>query len=217
MSNELLKRIQCDLRNFPEEIIIDWLLPFAIDIGWSQEAFQKKSRWKNILTHSVELWSTARWTLEKLNIDELSWTQRAQNCFLGMNDAYLCNKINSYTSLKDSDGKERFRKSLFYLLQHGIFPKPIILLRYDDGYEVMDGNHRLLALFVAQKLTREISTNPDKKVQLFKLFEENDLSICEIVIISDIQKVWVARFPNRISSQDNSISKIASDYFQNLL
>ncbi len=46
-----------------------------------------------------------------------------------------------------SDGPERFNSCCTYMKEHGVFPQPIMLLSTPNGYDVLDGNHRLAAFF----------------------------------------------------------------------
>ena len=46
----MFEQIKEDLPNFPDEVIVDWLLPFAMTDGWPP---RRMSRWENLLPHDL--------------------------------------------------------------------------------------------------------------------------------------------------------------------
>jgi hypothetical protein len=152
----MFKQIKQNLPNFPDEIIIDWLLPRAEDLGWPPSGM----RWDAILLNKdLNFWRSVFWKQVDVNLTEINLEKITQKCIDGYREAYEENKKNIF-STGISDGRSRYICCLEYLLEHGKFPKPICLLQGDGEYLIADGHHR----FAAWKLNA--SLYPIQKVWL---------------------------------------------------
>lgn len=64
--------IKGDLKNFPDEIVRDWLEPFAKNIGWPP-VMAFRSRWKGILRSlPLDVWQGVRWSKERIDLSKIS-------------------------------------------------------------------------------------------------------------------------------------------------
>lgn len=189
---ELVKKIEIDLPNFPREVIRDWLLPYAKDIGWPPT----HERWSGILfDKTIEFWRCAKWKKQNLELGKIAFSSTTVKIFKSLHDEYVKGEIN-INSLNIENGKKRYNQALIYFIRHGKFPRPICLLLEKDEYSIVDGNHRFTAWFFASQLEIEIekikSREDQSQLEKFKkLLSEK----CKIELISSIppkQEAWVA-------------------------
>ncbi len=62
---EYLKKVKEDLSNFPDEVINEWLLPYAQSIGWPPT----HERWRGIFfSKPLEFWQATTWQKQNLNL-----------------------------------------------------------------------------------------------------------------------------------------------------
>jgi len=119
----------------------------------------------------------------------------ANRGFQEMQRAYLAGENNMYTTLKtEGNGEKRHLRAMCYLMENGIFPKPIVLKRLEDGYEIMDGNHRMLAWASGRKLLKELQAVPEQRRKELAHKLSTKWGVSTLLPISDIQRVWIASF-----------------------
>ena len=86
-----------------------------------------------------------------------------------MINAHVNDVPNFYSAMPD--GKARFLSAVQYLEKHGSLPRPLVVMRLEDGLRVIDGNHRVTALCFCQATPAEIlkrgGTPPLKNHQLW--------------------------------------------------
>lgn len=135
--------IKQDLPNFPDQVVRDWIEPFAEDEGWPPTA----ARWRNILKETdLDRWRSVSWELKE---EDFSALVLSPSCTASMGTllrAYIGGDENEYSQALGERGKERFQIQLHQLIDHGIFPSPPVLVDHGEGLEIMDGNHRVAAL-----------------------------------------------------------------------
>jgi len=191
---EIQNKIKRDLPNFPAEIIEDWLLPRAKDLGWPPT----HQNWQGILfTKDIEFWSSVSWLQEDKNLLEMSWSKTTLNIINDLQSAYALDEKNIYHSLLGMSGKTRYLSALKYLFEHGSFPKPICLLKEGgNGYSVVDGHHRFVAWKVSYTLINTLnkiqSTVFEDKANSFRETLQRKWGIDSIKPFSPIQRVWIA-------------------------
>ena len=184
----LFEDIKQDLSNFPDEVIEDWLLPFANDIKWPP----KHQRWEGILFgRTVEFWQVKKWKKQDIDLSEIIFSQNTIEIFNGLYEAYILGQDNLYIR-EIKNGQLRFQKALLYLLKNGKFPKPIYLLSEQNQYSIVDGNHRFIAWHTALKMAEEIAIARKKEEhEQIKKFQER-WKIKSIAHVSAKQEVWIA-------------------------
>jgi ASC-1-like (ASCH) protein len=198
VSNSLRESIKRDLPNFPEEIIDEWLLSFAEYEGWPPYESKNPERWLRILTLDLHTWQRATWNKVNIKPFSIRWSTAAIKCLEDMQKCYLYNIDNAYSNLKKTgNGYRRFENALRYLLENGTFPKPIILKKEYEfgifrGHSVMDGNHRLLALTVANAIHKELSGANQEQINE----HATKLNIKNIIALKNTHDIWIADFNN---------------------
>ncbi len=131
--------IQEDLPNFPADVIDQWLLPFAETDGWPPDA----PRWKHLLTNTdLNYWRTVNWALEEVALEELPFTSKAADQINGLIEAYVDGVQNDFALALGARGLERFQFQQ-NLLQQAVPLRSVVLVNHGEGFDVMDGNHRL--------------------------------------------------------------------------
>lgn len=186
----MLNELKILLPNFPEEVLIDWIEPYAKIIGLPPT----HQRWEGILaSKSLEFWQATHWKKITLDLSTLEFSESTKNNLDGMSAAQS-GEDNFYALIEDS--QKRIFQALRFLLEHGIFPKPILLLREKDKYSVVDGNHRFLAWqnhrLISHGLENQ-NTNQEKAiVDGFRKTILNKWNIPSIVSFSKEQEVWVS-------------------------
>lgn len=188
----MFEKIKKDLPNFPDEVIKDWLEPFAISDGWPPT----EPRWKNLLGRPVEEWMEVSWKHTEVNLKTLAFSRESHDAIDGLHQAYNLSKINTFSSLLGEAGKQRYMNAFYYLIEHGIFPKPIVILKQGSFHHIVDGNHRFLAWTSALKFEQEIKEVPEDEMKEFKSKLQDKLGIQKFSPVAKRQPIWLAEDPN---------------------
>ena len=189
----MLHIIKKDLPNFPNEVIEEWLMPYAKTIGWPPT----NDRWVGILSaRPLTFWRSTIWEQAKLDLSLITFSGETLNCFSGLRDAYLFGKDNSYARFIDN-GKQRYLSALSYILRTGNFPKPIHLLLENNEYSIVDGNHRFTAWWAAAQMADAIiktekNGNSEATKQL-RVSLAQKWNVEDIKLPSALQNVWIAK------------------------
>lgn len=145
-----LQDIKLYLPNFPPEVLVEWLLPYAISEGWppssSVEAVPK-GRWRYLLRRrSLSYWRSVSWQKVERRISIYELSPEYQEIMVQMTLGAVAGQRNLYsTSIPDL--KQRFDKIVEYICEHATLPKPPVLLDEEEGISILDGNHRMAAYF----------------------------------------------------------------------
>lgn len=149
MDTPLLADLKATLPNFPDDVLQDWLLPYAKSEGWppfgGPDQMPQGSRWPYLLGKKpLGYWANIQWSLHigHIEIDELE--PRCQETTAQMILAAAKGEDNLY-SADIPDLKVRFFGVLSRLTSSGFLPGTPTLLKTAHGYRVMDGNHRMAA------------------------------------------------------------------------
>jgi len=135
--------IKEDLPNFPDEVIKDWIEPFALDEGWPPNA----ERWRYLLKETdLDRWRSMNWEQRDQDFAKLVLSPICTASLGALLRAYTGGEQNVYAQSLGERGKERFHFQLHQLIDHGVFPSPPVLVDHGEGLEIMDGNHRIAAL-----------------------------------------------------------------------
>ena len=141
----MLEKIKVDLPHYPDQVIQDWLVPFAKSAQWPP---QKGTRWVNIFPNkniSLDFWREVGWKKKRVLIDDMRLTDQSKSFIHHMYRAYCYGDENYVMRNIRKRGKDRFNRILEYVIAHGLFPKPIVLLEESGGMSILDGHHRMLA------------------------------------------------------------------------
>ncbi len=133
----------------PDVVIDTWLLPIAQEYGWPPN-----EKWHYVLSRKkFDEWQQIRWSYEEIEIDFSSFYSGSISTIHGLIDTYVHNQKNDYSNL--INGKDRFNNCVIYIMQNGGFPKPPLLMKGAEGFEVIDGNHRMAAYWLVDQLERQ--------------------------------------------------------------
>ncbi len=181
--------IKKDLPNFPDEIIMDWLEPFAKVIGWPPDMIS--TRWGLILAgRPIEFWRTLKWEKKKINLLEIELSVDSSNIRNQLFAAYVSGIENPYSKIEN--GQARFLNAFRYLTEHGLFPKPIVLLKTRSTHDVIDGNHRFLAWHAHKQFYDGMNKIPKQEAQELKNKLRDRWGLQDLVQPVNEQEVWCA-------------------------
>jgi hypothetical protein len=144
-----LADLKATLPNFPDEILSDWLLPYARSEGWppfgGRDNMPQGARWPYLLSKKpLSYWANINWSLHNGHIELEQLDPRTQDTITQMILAAAKGETNLY-SHSIPDLKERFDRILLHLTSTGSLPAAPTLVKAENGFRVMDGNHRLAA------------------------------------------------------------------------
>ena len=143
------EHIITDLPNFPEEVVEQFLLPFAKELGWPPGKSENDpfNRWKYILRkNDLKYWRQLKWNKEILKLSPHQLLPKDIEMVLGLIEANVNKKTNIY-SMTMQDSKERFDRICTYLKNEGVYPSTVALEQIGDRFTIIDGCHRLAAYF----------------------------------------------------------------------
>ncbi len=192
------EHIKKDLPNFPDDIIKDWIEPYYEKHGWPPV-----ENWNGVLfTENFEFWQKVEWRKEFLDLSTIPYSEEWSKVFKEMFDGYTKKPEETYFGMTMGEsGRNRWLNAARYLLETGMFPKPICLLLKEGKYAVVDGNHRFVAWHFLMRVNQELRNLPleEREVQLKglakKFLEKWGSDTGEIAELSKIQEVWIACAP----------------------
>jgi hypothetical protein len=182
----IFEKIKIDLPNFPDDIIMDWIEPYAQTIGWPPV----HKRWLGILFgNDLEFWQSVIWEKEILDLAAIPMSPITNSALIGLSDAVKGVK-NPYSEIENV--VERHNNALKYFVIHGVFPKPICLLKENGSYSVVDGNHRITAFKSHYELMRAYGIAPAEKLKGLNETLSKRWGILKPADFAPKQEVWVA-------------------------
>ncbi|RLT90784.1 hypothetical protein [Ketobacter sp. GenoA1] len=151
MTEDNVMQARSMFKKMPDDVFINYLAPLISDLGWPFESDEQSvigTSWERVLNGvSLKDLSSANWGVCEVNFS------RFPICPQSENDIRLVIE-NSNSSADNYLGYDlkRCRESFFfnrhYLIQNGEFISPVVLLISKELFvKVLDGNHRLAALF----------------------------------------------------------------------
>jgi hypothetical protein len=153
--------IKADLPHWPDDVIQQWLLKLAnrgADTGWPPPERLDGHAWKYILGgRPLSWWKDVSWQLGDNDLEFDALSQASKRIVNQMIDAHINGVANVYSTMADS--KTRFESASRYIAENGTLPKPLIVMRLNDGLSVIDGNHRTAALCYCQATADDILKN----------------------------------------------------------
>jgi hypothetical protein len=142
--------LKASLPNFPDEVLVDWLFPYAKTEGWPlapDERFKPEKRWRYLLRNRpLTYWQSIRWAKVTRHISIQELRKDNQEIMVHMALGALKGQKNLYSE-SIPDLKERFARIVSYIGECGLMPKPPTLIREAGGLSVLDGNHRMSAYY----------------------------------------------------------------------
>jgi len=146
----MIKLIKDSLPNFPDEVIKEWLLPFAESEGWPPQLGYDGvplNQWRYLLgLRPFVLFQRLDWKKEYKHISIHEIVIEYQQALVQIFEAAILGRQNIMSS-RISNLKERFESVVRYIKTHGSMPKAPALLLEKGKYYILDGNHRLSAYY----------------------------------------------------------------------
>lgn len=151
-----IEAIKASFPNFPDQVIESWLLPFAIERGWPPylaDGHTASKGWEYLLLMKPKaFWRACTWNLLSIDLADSDLARGSASAIAQLGMAVLANEQNLYSDIVNS--KERFLMAFSYLFKNHQHAAPPILVRQENGFLVVDGNHRLAAYFYLQVLKK---------------------------------------------------------------
>lgn len=152
--------------SMPDSVFLIWLAPLIESGGWPFTLLNQSTvntGWQRLLD-GVSLESIARrvWTRRFIPCSFDAFYHTAIQTILGICAAHIpgwptnipglspdqvCQLITILRGLKGGRASASFQRSLAYVNEHGNLHTPAVLLQEQGGLKIMDGNHRLAAIF----------------------------------------------------------------------
>ena len=93
----VFQKIKTDLPNFPEEVIKDWIEPFAKKYGWPPSG----ADWQGVLFgKSFEFWKTVTWEKKNLDLTKLTYSSDTLHINDQTKKAYVMKEKNFFSTMK---------------------------------------------------------------------------------------------------------------------
>ena len=140
-----------ELKNFPEDVLEQWITPYAKQVGWPPNIGIDGlpiDRWRYLFSlKPMSWWQQGEWVKCKGHLSIRELTASAQDVMVKMAHSYLTGTPNEYSN-SISDMTSRLASIGDYLQAHKQLPCAPILYESDGGYNISDGNHRLCMYYI---------------------------------------------------------------------
>lgn len=141
--------IKNDLPEWPDDVIEQWLHYFAneADCGWPPPDPLGNHRWNGLLgSKPLSWWKNVTWQKEAVTCGLASLTPKARTDVTRI-------MVDMDSGVADASTKKRVAQPWIYVRDHGIFPRPLVMMKKADGLSLIDGSHRMAAFEMIQRLT----------------------------------------------------------------
>ncbi len=166
-----------DLPNFPEDVVEQFLLPYAEELGWPPGKCENdpSNRWKYILRlNDLTYWRQLKWNKKTLKLLPHKLLPKDIETVV---DLMRSNVLEQTTllSITMPDSKERFERICTYLKNEGVYPGTVAIEQMGDRFRIIDGCHRLAAYFYLCGWFKI----EDDKVPCLSVMEEQEYWVAE--------------------------------------
>jgi hypothetical protein len=133
----------------PDEVFDRWIAPFIAQIGWpfvTTEDDLGNTRWKYLLARMpLSVWAAGQWRLIVLDAKEALADPLQEVMFRETIKGGVYGDKTLGANLQDTE--ERFRACADFIRINDTIPTPIVGTYCNGIFKILDGNHRLAALF----------------------------------------------------------------------
>lgn len=133
----------------PDEVFSMWLAPFIAQIGWPFITIEDdlgNTRWKYLLVRTpLSVWNAGQWRLVEFDAKKALSDPLQEVMFREIIKGGIYSHQTLGANLQNT--VERFRACADFIRVHDTIPQPIVGTFCNGIFKVLDGNHRLSALF----------------------------------------------------------------------
>lgn len=136
----------------PDEVFNNWLLPHIQLYGWPfktpSDNFSDHN-WPNCFSihHTLKQWTECEWELTNIIVDSINLHDRTLKIIGEITINAVEGIQTSATDQIGIGGKERFWACAAFYREHGTLPSPIVFYKFSNYIRILDGFHRLAAIF----------------------------------------------------------------------
>lgn len=128
------------LPKWPDQVVEEWLLYFANDIGWPPAEPLGADRWGGILgKRPLSWWAEVEWKQENVDCSRAHLSEATKQRIAAVSDPF-------YAGTASDAEKGQYRRPFQFILERGTFANPALAMRVDGQLHFIDGHHRLAAL-----------------------------------------------------------------------
>lgn len=141
------------LPKMPEEVFAIWIAPLIKTDGWpfSHVRSIATANWVNNLSgYPLQFISNLNWHLQELPGSLVGFKPIVPKRIHALAKQYTTG-IQQFDRLV-INGPQRFKRALQYVVAHGNIPRPVVIVKDVFGMQLLDGHHRLAAMYAARKL-----------------------------------------------------------------
>lgn len=142
--------------HFPEQVSSHWLDDRVREKGWPPRG---EEWWSFLAGEPVSFWQALTWNLTLIPLNAGELTQESWNTIHAMLEVSLQGKKNAISSYLP-DTAARFNSLLSYVREHRTIPHPVILLKKESGFHIVDGHHRIAVVLALQYAPNSLSLAP---------------------------------------------------------
>jgi hypothetical protein len=139
------------LTAMPNDVFLIWLAPLVSANGWPFRSISSPTAgtvWTQYFDgHSIKAISQLSWKRHPIPCLFNSFVPICQDRIRWIIDAHTKGLKTPCANLKNGGGKASFLRSRSFIARTGRLHTPAILIKQPGGYQIMDGNHRISAMF----------------------------------------------------------------------
>lgn len=137
--------------NMPDEVFDLWLAPLIESDGWPFNSLSSPTRgtiwYRYFEGHSLYVINNLFWEYKLIPCLLNRFHPNSVNVLALLAYDYTHNLSALTAELKDGKGRESFTRSQKFIKRTGRIHTPVVFIVDSGLYQIMDGNHRIAALF----------------------------------------------------------------------
>jgi hypothetical protein len=106
--------------------------------------------------HSIQAISKLYWNRQQLPCSGNLFHPSARKIIKWIIEAHIHGRSTPVANLKKGKAGESFPRSRKFILRTGRLHTPAVLIKQPQGYQIMDGNHRIAAFFSLNPTTNSV-------------------------------------------------------------
>lgn len=139
------------LADMPDKVFELWIEPLIKLDGWpfwTAKDLNFSGVWSQyLLRHSVETFNNLVWERKQIPCRLASFNPDSRKIIKWIIHAHVHGLLTPGTKIKKGRGKDSFLRSRQFIQRTARLHTPVVLWKQLNGYQIMDGNHRIAACF----------------------------------------------------------------------